>query len=271
MAVSQMVQNMSGFMEDLRERLAASQPVGERVPLDVHLKSMGKGLERLQDRRVHVSGAFLIDISTPIDISAPVRVNAGVLLDMTPLPTVACGTPTSHLHHTDTTLRRSRIDADIQIEDHGPTLSPPTDTWTTTSRVDADVRAHEPTPMRATSYVGTGIQGEDPSPPIAPSSPPDALEHSPHIQASTQTVVPRASASARARISHEIQPDLLRKVVATASARGKGACFKEEKHMASKMAWGRGGGPAQRKVVRRGIAKGGMQDLSKNGSVINWR
>lgn len=42
---------MAEEMEELRERVAAPQLVGETIPIDVHMKSLRSGLERLKGRR----------------------------------------------------------------------------------------------------------------------------------------------------------------------------------------------------------------------------
>jgi hypothetical protein len=39
-------------MEELRERVAAPELVGEQLPVEVHIRSIRSGLERLQQRRV---------------------------------------------------------------------------------------------------------------------------------------------------------------------------------------------------------------------------
>lgn len=50
-AALQTLQGMSEDMEDLRERVAAPELVGEKIPVEVHLKSIRSGLERLQADR----------------------------------------------------------------------------------------------------------------------------------------------------------------------------------------------------------------------------
>ncbi|KAI0044174.1 hypothetical protein FA95DRAFT_1562541 [Auriscalpium vulgare] len=51
-AALQTLQGMSEDMEDLRERVAAPELVGERIPVEVHMKSIRSGLDRLQERRI---------------------------------------------------------------------------------------------------------------------------------------------------------------------------------------------------------------------------
>lgn len=51
-AALQTLQSMSDDMEDLRERVAAPELVGERIPVEVHIKSIQGGLERLKERRL---------------------------------------------------------------------------------------------------------------------------------------------------------------------------------------------------------------------------
>lgn len=48
----QTLRSMSDDMEDLRERVAAPELVGSRIPIEVHMKSIRTGLERLQEGRV---------------------------------------------------------------------------------------------------------------------------------------------------------------------------------------------------------------------------
>jgi hypothetical protein len=43
---------MKGDMEDMRERVAAPDLVGSKVPVEVHMKSIRMGLERLRERRI---------------------------------------------------------------------------------------------------------------------------------------------------------------------------------------------------------------------------
>ncbi|KAF7795270.1 hypothetical protein EIP86_006423 [Pleurotus ostreatoroseus] len=50
-AALQTMQGMSEDMEDLRERVAAPELMGERIPVEVHLKSIKAGLDRLQSDR----------------------------------------------------------------------------------------------------------------------------------------------------------------------------------------------------------------------------
>jgi len=52
LAALQTLTMMSEDMEDLRERVAAPELVDGRIPLHVHLESIQKGLERLQEGRV---------------------------------------------------------------------------------------------------------------------------------------------------------------------------------------------------------------------------
>ena len=50
-ATLQTLQGMSEDMEDLRQRVAAPDLVGDKIPVEVHLKSIRMGLERLQADR----------------------------------------------------------------------------------------------------------------------------------------------------------------------------------------------------------------------------
>lgn len=50
-AALQTLQGMSEDMEDLRQRVAAPELLGDRIPVEVHLKSIKGGLERLQADR----------------------------------------------------------------------------------------------------------------------------------------------------------------------------------------------------------------------------
>jgi hypothetical protein len=43
---------MSEDMEDLRERVAAPELVGSSIPVEVHMKSIKGGLERLKQGRI---------------------------------------------------------------------------------------------------------------------------------------------------------------------------------------------------------------------------
>ncbi|EGO24775.1 hypothetical protein SERLADRAFT_468573 [Serpula lacrymans var. lacrymans S7.9] len=51
-AALQTLHSMSEDMEDLRERVAAPEIVGGRIPLDVHIGSIQSGLERLREGRI---------------------------------------------------------------------------------------------------------------------------------------------------------------------------------------------------------------------------
>lgn len=51
-AASQTLQAMGEDMEDLRERVAAPELVGDRVPVEVHMKSIRTGIERLKEQRL---------------------------------------------------------------------------------------------------------------------------------------------------------------------------------------------------------------------------
>lgn len=51
-AALQALQAMSEDMEDLRERVAAPELVGERIPVEVHMRSIKGGLERLKEGRI---------------------------------------------------------------------------------------------------------------------------------------------------------------------------------------------------------------------------
>jgi hypothetical protein len=48
----QTLQAMSEDMEDLRERVTAPELVGSRIPVEVHMRSIKSGLERLQQGRM---------------------------------------------------------------------------------------------------------------------------------------------------------------------------------------------------------------------------
>ena len=50
-AALQMLESMAGDMEELRERVAAPELVGDAIPIEVHMKSLRGGLERLKVRR----------------------------------------------------------------------------------------------------------------------------------------------------------------------------------------------------------------------------
>jgi hypothetical protein len=50
-AALHMLETMAEDMEELRERVTAPRLVGETVPIDVHMKSLRSGLERLKGRR----------------------------------------------------------------------------------------------------------------------------------------------------------------------------------------------------------------------------
>lgn len=50
-AALQTVQSMGEDIEDLRERVAAPEVVGERIPAEVHMNSIKAGLDRLSEKR----------------------------------------------------------------------------------------------------------------------------------------------------------------------------------------------------------------------------
>ncbi|KAI0042379.1 hypothetical protein FA95DRAFT_1598489 [Auriscalpium vulgare] len=50
-AALQTLQSMSEDMEDLRERVAAPELVGDRIPVEVHMRSIRAGLDRIQERK----------------------------------------------------------------------------------------------------------------------------------------------------------------------------------------------------------------------------
>ena len=50
-AALHMLETMAEDMEELRERVAAPELVGDAIPIDVHMKSLRSGLERLKGRR----------------------------------------------------------------------------------------------------------------------------------------------------------------------------------------------------------------------------
>ena len=39
-------------LEDLRERVAAPEIVGDHIPIEVHMKSIQSGMERLKEQRI---------------------------------------------------------------------------------------------------------------------------------------------------------------------------------------------------------------------------
>lgn len=51
-AALQTLQSMSEDMEDLRERVAAPDLVGSQIPVEVHMRSIKNGLERLREGRI---------------------------------------------------------------------------------------------------------------------------------------------------------------------------------------------------------------------------
>ncbi|RDB26345.1 hypothetical protein Hypma_006741 [Hypsizygus marmoreus] len=51
-AALQSLQAMSSDMEDIRERVAAPELTGSKIPVEVHMKSIKNGLERLKEGRV---------------------------------------------------------------------------------------------------------------------------------------------------------------------------------------------------------------------------
>ncbi|KAH9945050.1 uncharacterized protein BXZ73DRAFT_73267 [Epithele typhae] len=51
-AASQTVLAMTEEMEDLRERVAAPDLTGDKIPLEVHMRSIRSGMERIQEQRV---------------------------------------------------------------------------------------------------------------------------------------------------------------------------------------------------------------------------
>ena len=51
-AALQTLITMAEEMEELRERVAAPELVGNAIPIEVHMKSIRSGLERLKDRRI---------------------------------------------------------------------------------------------------------------------------------------------------------------------------------------------------------------------------
>ncbi|KAF9471519.1 hypothetical protein BDN70DRAFT_888041 [Pholiota conissans] len=52
-AALQTLKAMSADMEDMRERVAAPELMGRTVPVEVHIKSIQMGLERLREGRIH--------------------------------------------------------------------------------------------------------------------------------------------------------------------------------------------------------------------------
>ena len=57
-AALHVLESMAEEMEELRERVAAPELVGDAIPIDVHMKSISSGLERLKERRI---GAKLLE------------------------------------------------------------------------------------------------------------------------------------------------------------------------------------------------------------------
>ena len=51
-AAMQTLQAMGEDMEDLRERVAAPEIVGDHIPIEVHMKSIQSGMERLKEQRI---------------------------------------------------------------------------------------------------------------------------------------------------------------------------------------------------------------------------
>jgi hypothetical protein len=51
-AALHVLETMAEEMEELRERVAAPELVGDAIPIDVHMKSIRGGLERLKERRI---------------------------------------------------------------------------------------------------------------------------------------------------------------------------------------------------------------------------
>lgn len=51
-AAMQTLQAMGEDMEDLRERVAAPEVVGDHIPIEVHMRSIQNGMERLKDQRI---------------------------------------------------------------------------------------------------------------------------------------------------------------------------------------------------------------------------
>ena len=51
-AALHVLESMAEEMEDLRERVAAPELVGDAIPIDVHLKSIRSGLEKLKQQRI---------------------------------------------------------------------------------------------------------------------------------------------------------------------------------------------------------------------------
>ena len=51
-AAAQTVQAMGEEMEELRERVAAPDLTGDRIPIEVHMRSIRSGMERIQEQRI---------------------------------------------------------------------------------------------------------------------------------------------------------------------------------------------------------------------------
>ncbi|TFY74175.1 hypothetical protein EWM64_g9837 [Hericium alpestre] len=129
--------------------------------------------------------------------------------------------------------------ARTETDDHAPTLSPPACACNRTLRFDpatspvnAAAQTDDFTPTCETAHTDTGVQAEDPPPPVASLSPPDNSQ-SPHlrVQASTQTDTPRSSVPAHARMVQEIKRDLLTNILAKAIAKGEAIGLTKGKHL----------------------------------------
>lgn len=51
-AAMQTLEAMGEDMEDLRERVTAPEIVGDKIPVEVHMKSIQSGMERLKEQRI---------------------------------------------------------------------------------------------------------------------------------------------------------------------------------------------------------------------------
>jgi DNA repair ATPase RecN len=69
-AALQTLQGMSSDMEDIRERVAAPELTGSKIPVEVHMKSIRGGLERLKEGRVRARKLEELAMRRVLDIGA---------------------------------------------------------------------------------------------------------------------------------------------------------------------------------------------------------
>ncbi|TFY78772.1 hypothetical protein EWM64_g5235 [Hericium alpestre] len=147
------------------------------------------------------------------------------------------------------TTATSHVDADVQMDNPTPTLSPPACTCNmtprfdpVTPRVDAGIQSDAPAQALApTIRVHVGVQADAPAQPNSPhldsytpfvtgthtyDTPANA--HVPPLHTSN---TPHTSAHARARTVQEIEPGLLTEILAKAIAKGEAAGLKKGKHV----------------------------------------